>query len=105
MIPDPSHIPPGRIFPGQPSSLELIFLELIFLELIFPSAGALSAFPASSSLDLLFPGWLRVPIPEASELTRYQTISRIFPSVLKLHFRVTASPTTTGGRGSMLTVR
>lgn len=71
--------------------------------------------PPSSSLDLLLhrskaAGWLRVPVPKGREealapLTRYQTISRIFPSVLKLHFRVTASPTTTGGSGSMLTVR
>lgn len=38
-------------------------------------------------------------------LTLYQTISRSLPSVLKLHLRVTASPTTTGGRGSMVTVK
>lgn len=38
-------------------------------------------------------------------LTRYHTISRMRPSVLKLHFKVTASPATTGGRGSMLTVK
>lgn len=40
-----------------------------------------------------------------SLLTLYQTISRSLPSVLKLHLRVTVSPTTTGGRGSMVTVR
>lgn len=38
-------------------------------------------------------------------LTLYQTISRSLPSVLKLHLRVTVSPTTTGGRGSMVTVK
>lgn len=38
-------------------------------------------------------------------LTLYQTISRSLPSVLKLHLRVTASPITTGGRGSMVTVK
>lgn len=72
-------------------------------------------FSPPSSFDLLLyrskpARWLHVPIPKDREeapvpLTRYQTISRIFPSVLKLHFRVTASPTTTGGSGSMLTVR
>lgn len=40
-----------------------------------------------------------------SLLTLYQTISRSLPSVLKLHLRVTVSPTTTGGRGSMVTVK
>lgn len=38
-------------------------------------------------------------------LTRNHTISRKLPSVLKLHFKVTVSPITTGGRGSMVTVK
>lgn len=38
-------------------------------------------------------------------LTLYHTISRSLPSVLKLHLRVTVSPTTTGGSGSMVTVK
>lgn len=38
-------------------------------------------------------------------LTLYQTISRNLPSVLKLHFSVTVSPTTTGGKGSIVTVK
>lgn len=38
-------------------------------------------------------------------LTRYQTISRNLPSVLKLHLSVTVSPTITGARGSIVTVK
>lgn len=38
-------------------------------------------------------------------LTLYQTISRNLPSVLKLHLSVTVSPTTTGAKGSIVTVK
>lgn len=48
---------------------------------------------------------LMAPKAQTGWLTLYQTISRSRPSVLKLHLRVTVSPTTTGGRGSMVTVK
>lgn len=49
--------------------------------------------------------WYREKMCEEVLLTLYQTISRSLPSVLKLHLRVTVSPTTTGGSGSMVTVK
>lgn len=44
-------------------------------------------------------------VKASAVLTLYQTISRNLPSVLKLHFSVTVSPTTTGGKGSIVTVK